>query len=46
MATDFSTLSIVALPGANVTTPDCTSPWMFVDSAGVAVGATPTICGV
>ena len=46
IATDFSTLSIVALPGANATTPDCSSPWMFVDSAGVAVGVTPTICGV
>ena len=46
IATDFSTPSIVALPGANTTVPDCASPWIFEDSAGVAVGLTPTIDGV
>ena len=46
IATDFSTPAIVALPGANATVPDCASPWIFVDSAGVAVGLTPTIDGV
>ena len=45
-ATVFSVPEIVAFPGANATTPDCSSPWMFVDSAGVAVGTTPTIVGV
>ena len=46
MATVFSAPEIVAFPGANATTPDCSSPWIFVDSAGVAVGLTPTIVGV
>ena len=46
IATDFSSPAIVALPGANATVPDCASPWIFDDSAGVAVGLTPTIDGV
>ena len=46
IGTDFSTPSIVVLPGANVTVPSCVSPCTPVDSSGVAVGVTPTIFGV
>ena len=46
IATDFSVPSISALPGANVTSFDCSTPCTSVDVAGLAVGLTPTINGV
>ena len=46
IGTDFFSPSTVVSPGANDTVPSCGCPWIPEDSAGVAVGVTPTICGV
>ena len=46
IATVFSVPLISVLPGVNVTSFDCSTPWISVEVAGSAVGATPTICGV
>ena len=46
IGTDFLTPSTVVSPGANDTVPSCGCPWIPEDSAGVAVGVTPTMCGV
>ena len=46
IGTDFLTPSTVVSPGANDTVQSCGCPWIPEDSAGVAVGVTPTICGV
>ena len=46
IATDFSVPSIFALPGANVTSFDCSIPCTSVEVAGFAVGLTATMTGV
>ena len=46
IGTSFSTPLIVVLPGLNVTSLDCSTPCTSVESAGVALGVTPTILGV
>ena len=46
IGTSTSSPFTVALPAVNVTSLDCSAPWISTVSDGVAVGATGIIVGV